>query len=486
MNLPLDIDRASAVPLQDQLFEQLRQLVLTGGLKPNSRIIATRFLAEQVGVSRTTVLLAYERLISEGYLETRPAIGTFVCSAPPDQPNHNARSNGSCDTVRQAFFRPSLFSGMAASISEQTNGIIDFSPSRPGISHLLPSKDWLDGMRSVFKRDPLGLASPQPASGIQSLRQAIADHLAASRGIMASPDQVIVVAGKQQACNLVAHLFQRRGDHVVLESPGDKSIVNFFKQRDAKLIHVPVDEHGLKTDQLPDGLVSLAYVSPARQNPLGGTMSQTRRTDIINWAREVGAYIIEDDSDSDFRYHGTTPRPLAALDPYGLVFYSGSFAKTLGAGLGLGYLVAPAEFVDAITAIKSLAEDSSSWLQQMVVGDLLVSGEYDHHLRRSRKTYLERRDTLISELQVYFGEVYLVGTEIGTQLTWVLPERFPSAQVVREAAHVRGVNIECVAEEGVGSGKPGSYCERTLIFSYAALTPGQIRQGIARLAEALK
>ncbi|MGA7673597.1 MAG: PLP-dependent aminotransferase family protein [Rhizomicrobium sp.] len=482
MNLPLQLDRGASVPLQDQLFEQLRQLILTGKLKPNSRIIATRFLADQAGVSRTTVLLAYERLIAEGYLETRPAIGTFVCSTPPAQPRLESAPNSISDIPRQASLHPAAFRSSLTPRADVPDGIIDFNPSQFDASHLLPVKAWLRGMRNVFEREPDGLAKPQPAAGVPSLRRVIVDYLAATRGVMASQEQVIIVVGRRQACSYVAHLFQRRGDRVVIESPGDEGIVGFFKARDADLIHVPVDEHGLETDRLPHGPVSLAYVTPARQNPLGGTMPQSRRETLIDWARESGAYLMEDDSDSELRYHGTTPQPLAALDPYGLVFYTGSFAKTLGAGLGLGYLVVPPEFVDAIVEIKSMAEDGCPWLEQMVVADLLTSGEYDHHLRRVRKIYLERRDSLIRALRTHFGDIRLLGTEIGTQLTWLLPERFPSARAVCDAAHAHSVNIECVNSGPAGACR---YHDKALVFGYGALMTEQLGQGIARLADAL-
>ncbi len=485
MNLPLQLNRGATAPLQDQLFEQLRQLILTGKLKPNSRIIATRFLAEQVGVSRTTVLLAYERLISEGYLETRPAVGTFVCSTPPQQPKPNSAHNSFSDVPRQASLHPALFHGSLPPRPPLPEGIIDFSPSRFDASHLLPAKTWLQGMRNVFEREPNGLAKAQSAAGVVSLRQALVDYLAGTRGIMASPEQVIIVVGRRQACSLVAHLFQRRGDRVVVESPGEEEIVGFFKARNADLIHVSVDEHGLETERLPQGPVSLAYVTPARQNPLGGTMPQSRRGLLLEWAREAGAYLIEDDCDSEFRYHGTTPQPLAALDPYGLVFYTGSFAKTLGAGLGLGYLVAPSEFVDAIVAIKSLAEDGCPWLEQMVVADLLASGEYDHHLRRVRKVYLDRRDCLIHALRTQFGDVRLVGTEIGTQMTWLLPERFSSAREICDAARIQGLNIEGVVCESCTPAGNFRYHDKALLFGYAALTTEQLRHGIGRLASAI-
>ncbi|MDE2112081.1 MAG: PLP-dependent aminotransferase family protein [Alphaproteobacteria bacterium] len=483
MNLPLQLDRDAPIPLQDQLVEQLRQLILTGKLKANSSIIGTRFLAEQMGVSRRTVLLAYERLISEGYLETRPAVGTFVCSTPPDRIKENSTQVLLSSIPRQACLRPTTFHVSSVEHHNVPDGMIDFDPLRVDTSHLLPPKVWLHGMRNVFAHEPDGLATAMPAAGAMPLRRVLVDYLAATRGIMAAPEQVVIIGGRRQACSLVAHLFQHQGDRIVVESPGDEAIAGFFQARGAELIHVPVDEQGLETDRLPDGPVSLAYVTPVRQNPIGGTMPHSRRVALIEWARQVGAYLIEDDSDSEFRYHGATPQPLAALDPYGLTFYTGSFAKTLGAGLGLGYLVVPSEFVETIVAIKSMADDGCPWLEQMVVADLLTSGEYDHHLRRVRKIYLERRDCLVRVLRAHFGDVRLIGAEVGTQLTWLLTERFPSALAVCNAAWTHGVNIERAID---GAAETCRYRDKALIFGFAALTPEKLQYGIARLSDALR
>ena len=229
----------------------------------------------------------------------------------------------------------------------------------------------------------------------------------------------------------------------------------------------------------------MAYVVPTNHTPLGGTMPLSRRNELGEWAREARAYIIEDDSGSEFRYHKTTPPPLATLDPYGLVFHVGSFATTLGTGIGLGYLIAPSEFVENLVAIKSMAEDGRPWLGQMFVANLLTGGGYDHHLRRVRKIYLERRDCLIDTLQDHFGNSRLIGTEVGTQFAWVLPERFGSAQAVCEAAGACGVKIECAANADGSAPEGWRYRDRTLIFGYAGLSVEQLRAGVSRLAHAL-
>lgn len=485
MFLQLNLERAASLPLQDQLFEQLRDMIVCGRLKPNTRVIATRFLAEQTGVSRTTVLLAYERLISEGYLETRPGVGTFVSAAVPDA-QIKARASGASEHVeRQASLHPIVFNGYVNS-RPKLDGRYDFSNARSDGSELMPSRIWLRAMRDIFEKHPNGLADPQPAAGLDVLRRAIADHLAATRGLMPSPEQVIVVLGRRQACSIVAHLVQRPDDRVVIESPTDEDTIAFFETRHAELAMVPVDEDGLETDLLPDGHASLAYVTPARQNPLGGILPVMRRERLVSWAREAGAYIVEDDSDAIFHYRGAAPPPIAALDPYGLVFYTGSFAKTLGAGVSLGYLVVPREFVEPALALKTMAEDGCSWLNQALVAELMLNGEYGHHLRRLRKSYLERRDCLMESLTQNFGPVSLMGTESGTQLTWLMPGQFPSAQAVSSMASGQGIHLAGVSVHRAAANLGCRLRERAVVLSYAAIGSSQIRDGIKRLAGLLK
>lgn len=473
--MPLQLDRAAPTPLQDQLCEQLRQLILTGRLKPNTRIIATRFLAEQVGVSRRTVLFAYEQLIAEGYLETRPAIGTFVSPTPPNYVKPDTTSNHLIEAQRSVSPFPVRRESIAQAVA------IDFSPSQLDSSGLLPLKAWLRWIRDAVAGDPTILARPVPAGGLDALRQVIADYLAATRGILTSPDQVVIVSGRRHACSLVAHLFQHREDRVVVEAPGDKEITDFLSARGAQLVGVPVDEFGLQTDLLPGGSAALAFVTPARQNPIGGVMPQARRAALIEWARSAGAYVLEDDSDADLRYLGAAQPPLVTLDPNGLVFYMGSFTRRLGTGLCLGYLLVPAEFAEAVVAIKSMGMEGGQLMEQIVTANLLASGEYDHHLRRLRKGYLERRDALVQALRSSFGDVRLIGAESGTQLTWVLPDGAPSAQRLSDVALAHGVRIECV------SGKDSEACpfhDKALIFGYAALEPEAAQRGVAILADA--
>ncbi len=481
----LQLDRNGPTPLQDQLFDQLRQLIISGRLAPHSRVVATRFLAQRAGVSRTTVLLAYERLIAEGYLETRPAVGTFVSPSPPDGPRRIRARNAGADIVRQAGLRPAHVSLALARRLFAEPGDIDFRPAADEGALFTSSRDGFAEVRKALARWRDNVGQTEAAIGIAALRRDLADYLALTRGIQAAPDQIIIVSGSGEVRNLVAHLFQRKGDRVVLEAGGARDAVRFFRAREAHLVHVPVDHDGLMIDCLPSGPASLVCVSPTRQNPLGAIMPKTRRSALIAWARQAGAYILEDDNGIEPHYQGILPLPIAAIDPYGLTFYTGSLAHVFGVCVNIGYLVVPPEFVESTQAMKLASNAGCSFMEQVAAAEILSDGSYEKHLRRLRKTCMARRDALIEALKTFFGEVRLMGTESGTQLTWLLPEYLPSAESVSEVAAMQGIHVESVAYDSSVTGR-SPFHDRALVFSYATLTPIQLQQGIARLAEAVR
>lgn len=493
MHLPIQLDRTSSEPLQDQLFGQMRQLIVSGKIKPNARIIATRFLAEQVGISRTTMLLVYERLISEGYLKTQPTVGTFVCDVLPDIPTPKFSTESTSDEkiVRQARLQPGIFtpSSKHEDTPERPKGfsLTDFTLSCPD-SSLLPSpKTWMNCIQSVLKKDGGELAKPVHLQGLPVLRQVLSDWLAARRGATIVPEQIVIVSGLRQAYAILAHMFQRRGDHVVIESTMHGDAIELLDKRQASFMSIPVDHGGMMTECLPrNSSVSFACVRPARETLLGGSLSISRRKELIEWARKEETYIIENDVDTDLRYQGTTPLPLIALDPYGLVFHVGSFSKTLGAGQCLGYIVAPIEFVGATRGIKAMSDDGCSWLEQRMLAEFIAEGHYDQHLRRLRRTLMTRRDCLIQSLESHFGPQTIFGNESGTQLTWILPSEFSSAALIQKTAQSFGIDLIIPTDKGNLCDRPSLYEDRALVFSYAALAERQIKDGIEGLAKVLK
>ena len=478
MSIALQLDRNAAETLQDQLFDQLRQLILTSALKPDTPVAATRMLAEQLGVSRITVTLAYERLISEGYFQARRGVGTFVSSAPP-------RDGRAGDPPPPPRARPtSQTTGTRREEATATADFIDFNPHRTDGVHFLSEKAWLRSIRGVIDHGRANVRRGPPAAGAMELREAIVNHLAVTRGVMTTPEQVVFVSGRRLAAALIAHVLVRRGDVAVVESPGTPDVVDLLQRRGAEIAPVAVDEHGLETDRLPCGQVSLAYVTPTRQDPLGGRLPAHRRERLVAWGRETGAFLVEDDCDSEIRYRGAPPRSLAADDVDGRVIYIGSFAKTLGSVLGLGFMVVPADLAPAIVAIKDMAE-VGGWLEQMVVAELLTSGRYEKHVHRVRKAYLERRDVLIGDLTARFGELDLIGADVGSQFTWVLPPPFPSAAAACERARAAGVGLYPVTAPIAHPRRPTRFHDRAVILGYAGLARPQLQMGVDRIANCM-
>ncbi len=483
MQLPVSLDPSSRLPLQTQLFEQLRGLVLSGRLRPGTPLTATRALSEQLGVSRNTVLLAYERLIAEGYFQARPAVGTFVSSELPEDslrvtPEGLARSQPSGHA-------PIAFRGQAQAVVNRQRLAYDFWLGRPD-PHSFPIKAWrrllnralvTAGSRFTEYRDP---------AGVLELRRAIADHLGPARGIKVDAEQVIIVAGCQEALNVTARLLLREGTRAAIENPSYQGAAYLLQSYRARLAPIAVDESGLCVDALPPKATALVYVTPSHQYPLGFTLSLERRLRLLEWARRSGAYIVEDDYDSDFRYRGSPLAALMGLDPHGCVIYLGTFSKSMGAGLRLGYLVVPRHLAEPARAVKALLDNGHPWLDQAAMAEFIASGAYDNRLRRIRQMYGARRECLVESLRRHFGEVRLSGAESGMHVAWHLPNDYPMASDLQEMAASRSVGIYSLRSGAAFDFGGCAWSDRVIVLGYSSLSESQIRAGIERVAGVLE
>lgn len=488
MQLTLRIDPLSRQSLQQQLFEGIRRRILDGHLRPGMAVPASRALSEQLGVSRNTVVLAYERLIAEGYLQTRPAFGTFVNRDLPEQALRSTREEAplpepaGAPAVRQ----PPAVRARAQRVVNPNHHqlLIDFWVGRPD-PHTFPTKTWRRLLLHHLATGGQPLTEYGDPAGLLALRRAIADYLGPARGIRAEPQQILIVAGIQQALNIAALLLVREGGEVVLECPCYQGAAYVFEQHGARLRPVPVDARGLIAGELPRSAVSLAYVTPSHQYPLGGTLPLERRVRLLEWACESGAYIVEDDYDSDFRHVGSPLTALAGLDRSGHVIYLGTFSKSIGAGLRLGYMVLPYALVEASRIVKALLDNGNPWLEQAVLADFIASGSYDHHLRRIRQLYRARRDCLIEALRARFGPVRLSGLEGGMHIVWHLPAHFPEAPEIQSLALQARVGVYALDGGAATDFGRTDYRRRTLLLGYSSLNETRIREGVERLARVL-
>jgi GntR family transcriptional regulator/MocR family aminotransferase len=484
--LTLPLDPAAAAPLFRQLYEGVRRGILDGTLAPGVRLPATRRLAGELGVSRNTVLNAYEQLLAEGYLEGKAGSGTYVPRTLPEallQVRPSAAPARPTPAPRRALSRRGELLAGTASIVSRSSGVP--RPFRPGTPALdaFPFATWMHLVARHHRRPPRDLLCYSHPAGYAPLRRAIAAHLGPARAVHCDPEQVLVLTGSQQGLDLVARLLLDPGDRAWFEDPGYPSGRAALAGAGVLPVPVPVDGDGLDVAagrvRCPNA--RLVYVTPSHQYPLGVTMSLSRRLALLEWARQANAWVIEDDYDSEFRYAG---RPLAALqglDRDGRVIYLGTFSKTLFPALRLGYLVVPPDLVDAFVAARAVTDRQTPTLTQAVVADFLTEGHFLRHVRRMRTLYRERQETLLrAARRELSGQLELCPCETGLHLMGWLGEDEDDKQASQAAARA-GVEVPplshyCVERRGRGG----------LLLGYAGSEPRQIREAVRRLGSALR
>ena len=483
--IPLLIDAHDEHPLHEQISEQIRALITDGKLRPGSYIPSSRQLADQLGVSRNTVLLAFSRLTSDGYIEATKGSHTFVSQT-------YARSLFPTSEVRSALVSPKqirrppiLFRGEAQQLVRSgRKPIFDFFVGRP-CPRNFPHRTW---RRILLKRHASAGSSlseyPHPA-GLLELRHAVADHLGAARGMNVRAAQILIVNGIQEALNIIARLFVRPGTPVAIENPCYRGALSTFESYGAEMVPVAVDQNGVCVDQLPERAVSLVYVTPSHQFPTGETLPTERRVELLKWANRVGAYVVEDDYDSDFRFDGPPLTALAGLDNSASVIYLGTFSKSIGAGLRVGYLAVPVELAETAIAVKAILNAGQSWLDQAVLADFIASGSFARHLNQVRMVYRARRNCLLATLREHFGDVNVTGHQGGMHVMWHLPDSLPDAATVEATALNHGVGVYSLRSAVAFDFTKTPYSDRSLVLGYPALPEEQIREGIARVARAL-
>lgn len=476
--------------LQTQIFDQIRAMILNGQLRGDDPLPTTRELSAQLGVSRNTAVLAYERLVAEGYIRTRPYVGTFVA---PDLPDTAFLSKGDAhrpaeSPIAEADPEDSAGPGLRThqlAKPDRRRLAADFWVGRPD-ARTFPLKAWSQHIKARLKSAAPKLTSYSDPAGLLELRQAIAKHLAPARGVVADADQIIIIGGCQDGFNLAGRLLVKPGSTAVVESPCYQGAAFVFESLGARLHPAPVDRDGLDVSSLPAVSGAIAYVTPSHQYPIGVTMSLQRRIELLAWAQQNDAYVIEDDYDSDFRFVGSPLTALKGLDRNERVIYLGTFSKCMGPGLRLGYLVAPRRLVDRFRRMKMLTNNGQSWLEQAAMADFMASGEFGRHLRRIRQLYRERRDALLNALATHFGSCEVYGDQAGMHLVWKLPDDLPDAATVEAKGLAAGVGVISLETGSTLRFSAADGGDRMLMLGFVALSEKEIADGVARLAAALR
>ncbi len=490
-------------PLYQQVCRAIREEILTRSRSPGERVPSTRSLASLLKVSRNTVIMAYEQLLAEGYLEARiGAAGTVVScvqppgsrAPPPPKRSGPQRRRRNRVGVRLAAAGKRILNAArseAASLGLPTltweltpaHMPFDFRPRRAAFPDV-PYSLWCKLLGSRARRASIRDLDYGPPGGRWELREAIAKRLRRVRGIDTAPERVVIVSGTQQGLDLIARVLLNPRDRVLIEEPHYTGARCALTSAGGDLIPASVDDEGLRVPKaaLRKPRVRLAYVTPSHQFPTGVVLSTTRRLELLKWASRVGAFVVEDDYDSEFQYDGPPLQALAGLDQQERVIYVGTFSKILFPALRLAYLVLPQSLVEPIVTTKAVADTGSAVLEQLTLADFISQGHFDRHLRRTNAINAARRSALVAALgQEFSDRVEICGANAGLHLlAWLKGRDGGRIEDVSHKAQMAGVGFYPVDPFYL---KPPS---RTgLVLGYAPLSEHEIRAGIRRLATAL-
>lgn len=480
----LPLERDGRTPLFQQIARAIASDIRRGRLRAGDPLPGARTLAASLGVQRLTVGAAYAELAAEGWIESRPRRGTFVSKDLPDpEPRRFARTRAAPPGLAA---RPA-FEMHAAPEPELPydvpRGTILFAPSRPDV-RLAPGDLIGRAYRRAIGRRGGGLLSYATPEGHPHLRGALAKMLASTRGLPATSANVCITRGSQMAIALLARALIRPGDVVVVEQLGYRPAWEAFRLAGATVVGVPVDAGGLSIEALERVIarrrVRAVYVTPHHQFPTTVTMSAGRRMRLLELAHAHRFAIVEDDYDHEFHYDGRPVLPLASEDPHGSVVYIGTLSKVLAPALRVGYIVGPAELIDRVAGYRSHIDTQGDSVLEYAVAELIEEGALQRHIRRMRREYRARRDTLVSALREHLDEDVTFDVPAGGIALWIRARRGVDIDAWARAARAHGA-VMVTASAFALDGRARPYAR----LGFAALSSRELEEGVRRLRAAL-
>jgi GntR family transcriptional regulator / MocR family aminotransferase len=451
----VQLDRSRPRALRAQIEDELREAIRTGRLAPGTTLPSTRALAADLGLTRGVVVEAYDQLVAEGYLVSRAGSGTAV--------NHEVHQH------------------MAPSVApaERSRLEIDFRTGLPDLS-AFPRAAWLAATRAALQSLPDSDLAYGDPRGMVELRRVLTEYLGRVRGVTTHPDQVVVCNSFGQGFRLAAEVLARRGVRAfAVEDPGYDGPRLALESMGLPFHGLPVDADGLVVDRLRATPARAVVLTPAHQSPTGAVLSADRRRQLLDWAREVDGYVIEDDYDAEYRYDR---RPIGAMQGIGAdrVIYGGTASKSLAPGIRLGWLVLPPALVEPVVQQRRAIDAATSALLQATYAVFVSKGDLDRHLRRTRRIYRQRRDALIVALQRWLPEATPCGASAGLHVLVELPPRVDEAAVV-ERARQAGVGVYGLSSYRI---RPSVDDPPGLVLGFGGVAPESAERGVRRLAEA--
>jgi GntR family transcriptional regulator / MocR family aminotransferase len=473
------VDRKATTPLNKQIYHAYRAAILRGHLRPGQPVPSSRELASEIQVSRFPVLHAYAQLLAEGYFETRAGSGTFVSDSLPEQlmsvEPQVATSVPALSGPRPLALRAQLIPPFEGPNLRRGWGA--FGAHQPAFDQF-PYEIW-SSLVSHHSSNPNAdaLHNIDPL-GSQRFRDAICSYLRTARAVQCDPSQIMVVSGSQQALDITARVLLDPESRVFVEEPGYQLQRRVLTAAGSHLLPVPVDGEGMDIAKGIErhGHARAAFVTPSHQYPLGSTMSASRRLQLLNWAQRSGAWIIEDDYDSEFRFESRPIASLQGLDVNARVIYIGTFSKVLFPSLRIGYLVIPSDLVERFVAMRAAMDIFPPYLYQEVLADFMGMGHFGRHIRKMRKLYSERRKVLIQSLQQEFGgKLEVLGADAGMHLAVTLPEGLNDVEIVARGA------VEKLWLAPLSPSYSGGSARHGLILGFGSTPADQIPRAVKRL-----
>jgi GntR family transcriptional regulator / MocR family aminotransferase len=455
--------------LSGEIYRQIRQAILDRRLRPGERLPPTRELATALGVSRSTVTVAYESLLAEGFATSHTGSGTFV--------SHHLETKRPASKTRRSTVSAIRVRGVWETIPLPTFFLraarFDFRAGLPDAS-LFPHRAWRRVVAHALRSGEMAAGVYENPAGNWDLRAAIARHIGISRSVSGSPDDIIVTNGTQQALDIIARVLLEPGDVVAVEKPGYRPPRDLFKALGARVIGVPVDSEGLVVAALP-AEARIVHVTPSHQFPLGMAMSLSRRRALLAWADRNNAVVVEDDYDSEFRFGGRPLEPLQTIDSTGRVVYVGTFSKTLLPALRLAFMVVPPSLREAAHKAKFVTDWHTATIAQSALAQFIDEGAFARHIRRVSRTYSERHEILTAEIKRNFSD-YLDLVPSSTGLHIAAYARRASVDDINAIA-LRAFDLGVAVQSFPLEGEP----QVGIMLGYGAIETAQIAEGLRRL-----
>ncbi len=464
--LDLGIDRHDPEPIQQQIARQIRELVLGGRLKPKAKLPSTRGLAEQLNVARATVVEAFEQLLGEGYLETRMGSGTTVAAELPE----SLLATGG----KPAKASPPQNRNKREAAKPFRSGLVDWEN--------FPHDEWGRILGRYWRNPPMALLEHNDPFGWLPLRNAIAAHLFEWRGIECDATQVIITAGGSDAFDLIRRAVAETGDQMWMEEPGYATARRVFSVGGLDVVPVPVDEEGLRVSAArklaPNA--KLAFVTPARQYPTGVTMQLSRRLELLEWAKEANAIIIEDDYDSEYRYVGRPLPAMMSLDRTARVIYSGTFSKVFSPVIRLGFIVVPVRLVETFHRERGTYGHPPSILVQPALAQFMEQGQFAVHIRRMRRLYATRRQAVLNVFAPCDGKDFKVDAPpSGLSINLLFDDTVDDEAITQKLAR-DGIEVQALSTYYAGGRK-----QRGLVLSFAGFSEKDLINSAKKLIAVL-